>query len=535
MLTLDAIGSVAYVAAGCVAWRRRPSSRVGPLLVGTGFAVLLPMLQPVRPLVLAQAAQWLGGLPALLLAILILSFPTGRLDPLGRTIVGLGALVILGLGFAFVAPHAWGPTLLLVGVALMLAVAVVGVMRWSRASAPMRRTLVAVPAVATYYVLQASLNGSVALQILGHVSPADTLLGTGVGIAEARFAVARLLAVVQPLVPLAFLASLLRVRFARGGVGDLLVDIERDPSGAALEAAVGRALRDPSLRVGFWLPADGRFVDAEGEPFWPPVDDASRTVTPVESEGELLAVLVHDRALTEEPELVDAVCAAARLALARARLQAEVAAQLAEVRASRSRLVEATDTARRRIERDLHDGAQQRLLGLSMALQVTERHARRGDDDVVSLIEASRAELQHALAELRELARGIHPAVLTEDGLPAAIESLAERCDLPVDVSVELAGRPSPAIEATAYFVVSEALANVTKHAGASRASVVVHDTDGTVTVAVSDDGGGGADVARGTGLRGLCDRVEAVGGRLDIQSDPGAGTRIGAVMPCGS
>lgn len=533
LLMLDTVGSVAYVAAGCIAWRRRPSSRVGPLLVGTGFVALLPMLQTVRPSVVAETAQWLGGLPPLLLAVLILSFPSGRLDAIGRTIVGLGAVLVLGFGFTFIYPHPWTGPALLIGAGLMLVVAGVGIGRWAQASGPMRRTLAAVPAVATYYVLQATMNAGTGLLITGDLAADGDVLG--VGVASARLTLGWLLAAVQPLVPVAFLASLLRVRFARGGVGDLLLDIERDPSTAGLETAVGRALRDRSLRVGFWLPADGRFVGADGAPFRPPVEDASRAVTPVEHDGDLLAVLVHDRALEAEPEVVEAVCAAARLALARARLQAEVAAQLAEVRASRARLVDATDTARRRIERDLHDGAQQRLLGLSLALQVTERHARRGDGDVVGLLEAARTELRHALEELRELARGIHPAVLTEDGIGAAVESLAERCDLPVEVTVSLSERPSSAVEATAYFVVSEALANITKHASASRASVTVHSDGADLTVTVTDDGSGGADAARGTGLRGLRDRVEAVGGRLDIRSVPGAGTDVRVVMPCGS
>jgi signal transduction histidine kinase len=229
--------------------------------------------------------------------------------------------------------------------------------------------------------------------------------------------------------------------------------------------------------------------------------------------------------------LLDAVGAAAGLALENARLQAELRAQLTEVRASRARLVEAGDAERRRLERDLHDGAQQRLLGIRLALQLARGRLTDGGAAVEELLVEADAEVVGALAELRALARGIHPAILTEEGLASALGGLARRTPVPVQVSVCNERLPA-AVEATAYFVAAEALANIVKHACASRASLEVARSNGRLAVQVTDNGHGGADAA-GAGLRGLRDRVEALDGRLQIDSPPGRGTRISAEIPC--
>jgi signal transduction histidine kinase len=226
---------------------------------------------------------------------------------------------------------------------------------------------------------------------------------------------------------------------------------------------------------------------------------------------------------------LEAAGSAASLALENARLHAELRAQLLELQVSRARIVAAGDAERRRLERDLHDGAQQRLLALGLALQ---RFAdNRGDQHV--LAEAQR-ELKAAIHELRELARGIHPAILTESGLRPAIGSLIDRAPIAITAQVD-ATRYAQPIEAAAYFVVSEALANAAKHAGAATASVSVFRTDGRLLVEVSDNGCGGADPASGSGLRGLADRVGAQGGQLSVVSVPGAGTTIRAEIPCAS
>jgi signal transduction histidine kinase len=222
-----------------------------------------------------------------------------------------------------------------------------------------------------------------------------------------------------------------------------------------------------------------------------------------------------------------------RLAVENERLQSEVERQLAEVRASRARIVEAGDAERKRLERDLHDGAQQRLVSLSLALRVARMKLGDDADPAMRLgLEQASEDARLALAELRELARGIHPAILTEAGLGAALESLADRSAVPVSVEGATGERFAPIVERTAYFVVSEALANVNKYAGGTRASVRLGRDDGCLTVEVSDDGVGGADTARGSGLRGLADRLAAVDGTIAIDSPPGAGTRLVAVIP---
>ncbi len=251
----------------------------------------------------------------------------------------------------------------------------------------------------------------------------------------------------------------------------------------------------------------------------------------LEHDGRRVAALVHDPALEDEPELLEAVGAAASLALENARLQAELHAQLAEVRASRARIVEAGDAERRRLERDLHDGAQQRLLGIRLALQL----ARGRIDDkngVDELLAEADAEVVGALDELRTLARGIHPPILTDEGLGPALAALARRAPVPVQLDVTPERLPER-VEATAYFVASEALANVAKHAHASQASLAIGRANGSVSVEVSDDGVGGADMG-GAGLRGLRDRVEALDGSLSVETARGAGTRVRAVIPCG-
>ena len=202
-----------------------------------------------------------------------------------------------------------------------------------------------------------------------------------------------------------------------------------------------------------------------------------------------------------------------------------------ELRASRARLVEAGDLERRRLERNLHDGAQQRLVTLSLTLRLIESRVR-GDPDAVGLLAGAREELTRALEELRELARGLHPAVLSDHGLRAAVSALADRSMVPVDVDNDIDERLPEHVEVAAYFVVSEALANVQKYAEASSVTIALGRDDGVAVVEVSDDGVGGADPSGGSGLRGLADRVEALGGRLEIESAPGAGTSVRARIP---
>ena len=335
--------------------------------------------------------------------------------------------------------------------------------------------------------------------------------------------------------PVALLAGFLRARLARANVGDLLLELERTPS-YGLRGALARALDDPTLEVAFWLPDRRAFVDAAGQEVDLPQDGAARAVTRLEHRGEPVAALVHDPSLLEDPKLVEAAGAAARMALENARLQADVRAQLAKVEESRRRIVTAGDERARKIERDIHDGAQQRLVALALELRIAQRQlGKELDPEVERLLEGAVGELQVAVNELRELARGVHPAVLTEEGLGGAIESLAARTPIPVRVSAVPEERLPPEIEAAAYFVVCEAIANAVKHSQASGVHVSAQRANGRLVVAVEDDGVGGADESAGSGLRGLVDRVEAHGGRLRIESAPGKGTRVVGELPCAS
>jgi signal transduction histidine kinase len=235
----------------------------------------------------------------------------------------------------------------------------------------------------------------------------------------------------------------------------------------------------------------------------------------------------------DQPAMLEAAGSAARFALENERLQAELRTQLVELRESRARIVRAADDERRRIERDLHDGAQQRLLGIGMALQLL-RSSRGDDERTLALLDETGVEVQAALHELRELARGIHPAVLADHGIGAAVRTLAERAAVPVQVDATDERLPGE-VETALYFVVAEALANIAKHAHATRATVKVARDNGAVRVEVSDDGVGGALLDGGSGLRGLADRAGALNGRLDVVSSPGRGTSVVVEIPCGS
>jgi signal transduction histidine kinase len=258
-------------------------------------------------------------------------------------------------------------------------------------------------------------------------------------------------------------------------------------------------------------------------------------LTPVYASGMLTFLLVT-AALAGVGDAASwaAVIATALLPLAflGGLLRSHVARLDADLRASRLRLVEAGDTERRRLERNLHDGAQARLVGLAMLLGHARRAAESDPAAVPSLLDDALSELRTSLSELRELARGIHPAVLTEKGLDAAIYALASRAPIPVTLESDGNGRLPEAVEIAAYFVVSEALANVAKYARATEATVAVQRVEGSVHVDISDDGVGGADIGRGSGLRGLADRVAALDGTLSIDSPPGRGTRVHVELP---
>ncbi len=331
--------------------------------------------------------------------------------------------------------------------------------------------------------------------------------------------------------PLVFLAALLSVRLARSAVGDLVLELGADPAPGDLRDSLARALRDPSLELAYWLPDFGVYVDLDGRPVELPALEG-RATTLIDRDGEHVAALIHDPALEDEPELLDGVQAAAGIAVENARLHAQLRARLEELRGSRARIVEAAQSERQLLERNLHDGAQQRLIALSLDLSLLKGRTG-GDPETVAGIDKARREIASSLSELREIARGIHPAVVSGHGLAVALEQLAARAPLPVELEVELNGRLAEPLEVAAYYVVSESLTNIAKHAQAETARVAVVRQNGELVLEIVDDGVGGADSERGSGLRGLADRVEALNGRLRVWTPHGGGTRVRAEIPC--
>ena len=336
-------------------------------------------------------------------------------------------------------------------------------------------------------------------------------------------------------VPLGYLTAVSRASGRRAAVEQLIIEIEGS-HGTELTAAIGRALRDPCLRIGYWAEQLGRYVSAQGEEIELPGPGAARAATVVHGGDGPLAVMLHDPALLSQPALLESVSAAARLALENERLRAEVRAQLAEVVRSRARIVEATDSERRRIERDLHDGAQQRLVSLRIALAMLKGAGGPGADhaELDELIAELDCHAVEAIGALRDLAHGIHPSLLADEGLEPALEALAQRAPVPVALGAMPGRRADPTIEIAAYYVCSEAIVNAAKHSGAGGVRVDVENGGRALTVRIRDDGCGGARIEAGSGLRGLQDRVEAVGGSLSISSDAGHGTTVTAVFPGG-
>jgi signal transduction histidine kinase len=326
-------------------------------------------------------------------------------------------------------------------------------------------------------------------------------------------------------------AGLVARPWERAPLADLVVELGDARSGT-FRTALARMLGDPTLQVGYWSPEVGAYVDEAGGTLGLPSAGDDRSLTRIERGGQPVAVLVHDPAVLDDPGLGGALDAASRLDAWHARLRAEVRTHLAELESSRRRLVRTSTTERRRLERRLHEGAERRLLALEQTLERARSHPAIPPALLERLGRADE-QLRATLAELRELGHGLHPHALTEGGLEGALRSLVEQSAIPVDLSIAIERVPEE-IEAAVYFLCSEALANVAKYASASRVAVSVAAGDGAVCVVVADDGVGGADPARGSGLRGLADRLDALGGTLTIESFPGAGTRLTGKAPLG-
>jgi signal transduction histidine kinase len=481
-----AVGSI-LVAGGAVAWGRRPESRVGGLMSLAGLTWFLGTL--------FEPAVFLHRGP---LVHLHLSYPAGRTPTrLARAVV-VGAYVD-----AAIEPLARTDVLTL---GLSAAVALTAVRLFRGTSGPARKA--GGPALGAALAFAAVLALGALERRTGWGSAHAVLWTYDVVIASAVTVL---------------LVDLLRGRWADAVVTGLVVDLGTAGGAATLGGRLARALGDPTLVVGYRLAGTGDLVDDAGRPVELPPPGSGRTATPIEDDGEQVAVLVHDDALLADRHLLESVAAAARFPVANARLQAEVRARAADLETSRRRIVEVGDAQRRRLEQELRLGAEQRLDRVASLL------AESADGGMP--LRALEAELAEARRELREFAQGIHPAALTEHGLMAALALLPGRTTIPVEVHGEIARLPVP-IEEALFFVCSEALANATKHASASRVSIEVRLERGRVVAVVLDDGVGGALPTHGSGLRGLADRVDAIGGRLRVESPPGQGTRVVADMP---
>jgi signal transduction histidine kinase len=501
----------ALIGCGLIAWSRRPQSRIGILLTATGFAWFLGTLAESDVGAIAAVGAALLTLHRGLLFHAIVGYPSGR--PSGRLEIGV---VAIGYGAAAISPVGRNEGATLV---IALVIAVTTTHGYFIATGPERQARTrAIAAAATLALVLG--GGSV-----------NRLSGSGAG---AEHAVLWAYEVVVGLIAVGFLADLLRGRWAQAAVTKLVVDLGEPAESGTLRNRLAHALGDSSLQIAYWLPEANGYVDDRGDPLSLPELGSTRAVTTIERHGEQIAALVHEAVVLEDHELVDSVAAAAAIALSNVRLQADIRRQVDELAASRQRVLEAGDAQRRRLRQQLREGAEHRLAGVQEVLELAGREAGgtlRGP--ALERLEEAEREVRQAQTELRELADGIHPAHLTEGGL-VALSYLAERAPFPVDVTVPQERFP-PAVEAAIYFVCSETLANTTKHAKASRVTIRITRTAGRLTVEVSDDGIGGADFSAGSGLRGLGDRVEALGGHLRLESPVGIGTRILAEIPFGS
>ncbi len=525
-----------YIVAGLVAWWRRPDSPFGLVMACAGFVNFLATLDWARADVLFTVGAALDLVAPVLFLHVFLAYPSGRLTGrLDQTIV-LGAYAIgVGLGLVRMMLGGVGPRNLIevvsnpdavevvVDVQLLaisgLCLAGVGALagrRWGAHRLP-RRPL-------------GPLVGSFALGLvmIAVLFSASIFVGRPEDVPVIE-TVRRVTFFVVGLAPLAFLFGLLRSRLA---VGPAIVSLGARAVGGNVVDALRTALRDPSLEVAYWVPDYETYAGLDGQAIELPATAGGATTLIDREDGTHVAALMHDPSLRDEPELLKAVAATAGFALENERLHAELRARLEELKGSRTRIIEAAQTERQRLERDLHDGAQQRLVALSLELGLLEQRFE-ADPDAKAAIDQTRREIAESLRELRELAHGIHPAVVTGHGLAVALKTLVARAPVPVRLTIDLDGRVPEREEVVAYYVVSESLANIAKYAGASSAAVEVRQKNGTLVVEVVDNGVGGADTRRGSGLRGLADRVEALGGRLRVWSPGGGGTRVEAEIPC--
>jgi signal transduction histidine kinase len=540
----------AVIGAGFYVWRRR-GKRSGLLLAAAGVAWFFPEWD--NPGVGAAAAFTFGlvtyALAPAVVAHAVLAYPSGRLSSrpgrLAVTVAYADAALLLGLLPAlFFSPPGQGcslcpPNLLLadgrpglfeslnrwgirLGLAWTITIAALCVWRLARPGAPLRRAAPVLAGGAAYLLL--------AWSDFAHSLPRG-LLGTDQF--EYRLWLAEAAALCA--IGLGVAWSWLLARRARSAMAALVVELGQSPAAGGLREMLARSLGDPGLQVAYPLGEPGRLVDATGTAV-DPAKREGRAVTPLTRRGQTVALLSHRPGLLDDPAIVDEVIAATRLAVDNERLQAEVLAQLRALRASRARIVTTGDAERRRLERDLHDGAQQRLVGLSLALRLARvQPGAAADPDLTALLDQADDRLRAAIGELRELAHGIYPAALADDGLAAAVEALAEHTSIPLTIIRMPPERLPGPVEAAAYFVIAEATGYLATLAAAGGATLDVRHHGNRLVVDVTQNGTGKPDRELEARLTGLADRVGALGGQLQVGHGTGGGVTIRAEMPCGS
>jgi signal transduction histidine kinase len=536
---------VDYAVCAIIAWKIVRSPIPGWLMVGASLFWTAGAWYPVTrdngwvwPLMEGVTDLW-----APLVGILVLVYPTGRLVARFDRVLVVAVLCAFAVRFAGIllfssptpaececATNAYavlpsdgadfwlGVAWRAVGLGLMLTVAVRLIMRWFLSTLPARRVAFVMPLAILlwcYGTVQDSLSFAFGWQSgwLQFIPP-----------------------IAIALIPPSFVGGVLYARGLRSRVADLVI-VARDKVDRTLwESSLARTLHDNSLRVFWWDEQLKGYETSDGDRMpdgAPPPDRPGRSTLAIDSDQGPIALIEHDIALSQDDRLLDAVSSALLLSVDNDRLRQRLERTLQEVRESRLRIVEDGYLARRRLERDLHDGSQQQLVSLAIGLRIaTSKAQAAGNDDVVSDLERASDQLADALRELRELARGIHPTVLTDGDLRSAIEELALRSHLPVEINVEVGERLSEVIEETIYYCVSECLTNAAKHSSARNCAVTVTAAGGTVSVVVKDDGQGGARIEPGGGLEGVRDRVEAVDGHAVVQSVVGLGTIIELTIP---
>jgi signal transduction histidine kinase len=540
--------SWSFIGTGLFAWWRRPNNRSGSLMVLIGFAWLLIPMSVSNVTALFAVGLLTANIAWVLFAQLLLVFPGGRIETKShRTLLTL--LWIDAILFPIITVMVSGPqlpydrcedcppnpldvtnnlglarvfdSLTSIFAVLLLIVLVAMLIRRYRSYGSVGRDAIR-PVLGAGALMVLTLGLLVFVQALNvPESVSQTLFLITV--------------VLMSAVPFTFLFGLLRSRFSSAGAVSELIATLGDSTARNLDIrdALAEALGDPTLQFLYWLPERQSYVDDAGQAVELPERNSGRGWSSVEHDGDLIAAIVFDDSLEDNDQLIRATGSAAALALRNQRLEAELRANVEELRASRMRIVQTSDAARRELERNLHDGAQQHLVSMALTLRMATDKIDTDPAAARELLTQASTDLSDATTELRELARGIHPAILTDRGLAAALDALASRSVVPVELGEVPEVRLPQPVESAAYFVVAEALTNVARYSQATKASVSVARNNGNAVIEISDDGIGGADINGGTGLRGLQDRVAALDGKLTIESPAGSGTKVRALFPC--